>query len=44
MKKFYYLSVFTLVAGLMSIFGVDADATQKKVVNSGKLPSLKTTS
>lgn len=35
MKRFYFLSVFTLVAGLFSLFCVDADATQKKVVNSG---------
>jgi hypothetical protein len=35
MKKFYYVSVFTLVAGLFSLICVDADATQKKVVNSG---------
>ena len=35
MKRFYYLSVFALVAGLMSMFSVNVDANPKKVINSG---------
>ena len=35
MKRFYYLSVFALVAGLMSMFSVNVDANPKKIINSG---------
>jgi hypothetical protein len=35
MKRFYYLSVFTLVAAGLSVFCDDAGAIGKKVVNSG---------
>ena len=39
MKRFYFLSVFTMVAGLIGLFGIDA-AAELKVVNSGNAKAV----